>query len=210
MIVSDEFLAVSEHCDWDRPSVQNIVLNLCQMCESQRQAAFVVYRFVRDEVPFAFRSLRENASETLKWREGQCVHKANLQIAMMRCLNIPAGYKSQSLDARAYAGFVSEHAAEFLGDPLAHVYPTVFLDGAWVDADATLDAALLDSITDEPWPMRGAWDTKTDMTFPEEFLIGEPSDPFPEMDWENTSLDIPDPRLFMLNQRLVEIREEIE
>ncbi len=207
MTVSDEFLAVSEHCDWDRPAVQNIVLNVCNSCASQREAAIAVYYFVRDGIPFAFRSLRETASETLRWREGQCAHKANLQIAMLRCLGIPAGYRSQSLDARAFEGFVSGHAAEFLGDPLAHVYATVFLDGKWADADATLDAALLDAVADEPWRMRGEWDGRSDMAFPEGFLVGESSEPFPEMDWGNTPLDIPDPRLFMLNQRLMEIRE---
>jgi transglutaminase-like putative cysteine protease len=204
--VSDDFLALSARCDWDRPSIQNIVLNICNSCESQKAAAAAIYYFVRDEIPFGFRSLRETASETLKWRQGQCAHKANLQIAMLRCLNIPAGYRNQSLDARAYEGFISDHAAEFLGDPLAHVYATAFLDGKWVGADATLDAALLDLVTDEPWRMRGGWDGQTDITFPEEFLIGEPSDPFAEMDWESTMLDIPQPRLFMLNQRLVEIR----
>lgn len=208
---ADRFLAPSSLCDADHPAVEEAALSLGRSCGSQREKAIGVYHFVRDEILFQMCPFSDSASDTLTSKRGHCYQKANLQIALLRCSEIPAGFITQRIDPGVLRPFLSDEAMELLGTRVAHSHACCFLEGRWVSADATFDKPLLDFALDEDWQMQETWDGARDVMLPERLLIGDPSEPRAAL-WGPAELPNPRPEqtLGILNQRLAAIRKEME
>jgi hypothetical protein len=208
---SDRFLALSKLCDADHPAIEEKALSLGRSCASQREKAIRVYHFVRDEIRYQMCPFSDAASDTLASKRGHCYQKANLQIALLRSLAIPAGFITQRIDPGVLRPFLSDEAMALLGGRTAHAYGCAFLDGRWVGADATFDKPLLDFALGDHWQMQESWDGARDVTLPAHLLIGRPSEPRAAL---YGPADLPDPTpreiLLVLNRRLLAIRAEME
>lgn len=208
---SGPFLAPSKLCDADHPSIGETALSRVRSSESQREKAIAVYHFVRDEILFQMCQFSDTASDTLASKRGHCYQKANLQIALLRSLEIPAGFITQRIDPGVLRPFLSDQAMAIFGRRMAHAWACVFLDGRWVGADATFDKPLLDFALDDHWQMQETWDGVRGVTLPAHLLIGEPSEPRPAIYGPAELPDpTPEPTLRVLNQRLAAIRAEMK
>jgi hypothetical protein len=169
------------------------------------------YHFVRDEILYQMCPFSDAASDTLASKRGHCYQKANLEIALLRSLAIPAGFITQRIDPGVLRPFLSDQAMALLGERMAHAYACAFLDGRWVGADATFDKPLLDFALGDHWQMQESWDGARDVTLPAHLLIGRPSEPRAAL---YGPADLPDPTpreiLLVLNRRLLAIRAEME
>ncbi|MDQ3357003.1 MAG: transglutaminase-like domain-containing protein [Actinomycetota bacterium] len=63
-----------------------------------------LYRFVRDEIPYAFGPWGVRASQTLAQGTGTCTNKANLLVALLRAAGIGAAYGVLRVDTQHYFG----------------------------------------------------------------------------------------------------------
>ena len=208
---SDRFLAPSKLCDADHPAIEEKALSLGRACASQREKAIRIYHFVRDEILYQMCPFSDAASDTLASKRGHCYQKANLQIALLRALAIPAGFITQRIDPGVLRPFLSDEAMALLGGRMAHAYGCAFLDDRWVGADATFDKPLLDFALGDHWQMQQSWDGARDVTLPAHLLIGRPSEPRAAL-YGPADLPAPTPReiLLVLNRRLLAIRAEME
>jgi hypothetical protein len=207
----EPFLVPSKLCDADHPRIAERALSLAGSGDSERERAIAVYHFVRDEILYQMSQFSDTASDTLASRQGHCYQKANLQIALLRSLGVPAGFLTQRIDPGVLRPFLSDQAMEILGRRTAHAWACVFLEGRWVSADATFDKRLLDFALDDHWRMQESWDGVRDVTLPLHLLIGEPSRPRAVL-YSPAELPepTPEPTLRVLNRRLAAIRAELE
>jgi hypothetical protein len=207
---TERFLAPSKSCDSDHPAIEEAALSLDGAGDSERDRSIEVFHFVRDRVSFQFSRFSDTASDTLASKRGHCYQKANLQIALLRCLGIPAGFITQRIAPEVLRPFLSDEAAAIIGEQVGHCHACVLLDGEWVSADSTFDKPLLDFALEGHWQVQERWDGIHDVKLPAELLIGEPSEPLAAI-WIPDDLRDRTPQLNrVLNQRLLEIRARME
>ncbi len=138
-----QFLKSSAFCDCDNAEVHSAAKELTKGTKNDRETAVRIFYFVRDELKFAYPSLGK-ASDTLRRGYGTCSSKANVQVALLRSVGIPARFRLQLTEARLlFEGkvpppFIDE---EFSGE-VTHYLAEVYVDGKWLMADATFDKEL--------------------------------------------------------------------
>ena len=86
------FLLPTELCDCEDRSIVALARLLVPTGCSASRAAATVRAWVRANITYALAETLDTASATLAKREGMCVHKANLQCALLRAAGVPAGY----------------------------------------------------------------------------------------------------------------------
>lgn len=150
-----QFLEPSAFCDCDNADIKNATKKLAKISETDREAAVQIFYFVRDKLKFAYSSLGK-ASNTLKRGYGTCSSKANVQVALLRSIGIPARFRLQLIDARVL--FWDKvppplRDEEFSGE-VTHYLTEVYMDGKWLKADATFDKEL-DPKRAREWDGRG-------------------------------------------------------
>ena len=134
------FLGRTRYCDWDHRSIQAVLAQVLDGGGSERAAAVKLFRFVRDEVLYAFGPWGVTASATLARREGTCTNKNNLLIALFRAAGIPAAYGVLRVDAREYFGNVAPPCFKPFGSTdSTHIYAAAYLRGRWVRCDSSTD-----------------------------------------------------------------------
>lgn len=98
--------------------------------DSPVATAAAAYAFVRDEIRHSWDAqdtiVTCTASETLREETGICYSKTHLLAALLRALDIPAGFDYQRLT-------LFDSAADGM---CVHAISTVFLDGRWIRLDA--------------------------------------------------------------------------
>jgi len=207
----DPFLAPSKLCDAAHPAIEEKAASLGRSCDSPREKAVRIFHFVRDEILYRMCQFSDTASDTLASKRGHCYQKANLQVALLRCLGVPAGFVTQRIDPGVLRPFLSDPAMRIIGRRPAHACACVLLDGSWVSADATFDKPLLDFALEDHWQMQETWAGIRDVTLPAHLLIGQPSEPRAVLYGPADLPDpTPEPTLRVLNHRLVTIRTEME
>jgi len=138
-----QFLEPSAFCDCDNAEVNSTVKELTKGTKNDREATVRIFYFVRDQIRFAYPSLGK-ASGTLRLGYGTCSSKANVQVALLRSIGIPARFRLQLTEARLLFGdkvpppFIDE---EFSGE-VTHYLAEVYVDGKWLMADTTFDKEL--------------------------------------------------------------------
>ena len=119
-----------------------------------------MFTWVRDNVLYRVGLWNKTASETLHEREGTCTNKANLLVAMLRSVDIPAGYGLLKVDGQKYWGpatpsIISKH----VGRVSSHIFAMVYLD-RWICIDPSDDIQLCKNvgyITKTANPFRVGW-----------------------------------------------------
>lgn len=146
----EEYLKPTKYCDTVHPAIIKAADEIAAYCQdpfylcwpsSPVDYAKAVYGYIR-EIPYAFDKWQRKASETLELGRGMCFNKANLQVALLRALGIPAGYVIVELRRESLKSSLTKDAYELLQLTFRHCYATAWLDGRWRGVDATTDPLL--------------------------------------------------------------------
>jgi len=165
----EEYLESSELCDWDNQEVQRAAKEIIERAETPREAATRIFSFVRDEVLFEMAALDSKASHTLCRRKGCEVNKANLQVALLRAVDIPARYHQVNLKKEYLGGIASWLAYRRILEIIEwHVWCECHLDGKWLACEALFDEALFKGMQQKQVPAARqiptiAWDGDSDL-----------------------------------------------
>ena len=131
--------------DCGHPSIKEKSKALTEGRDDIINKAKNLFYFVRDEIRYNLyvsKSLPGHfqASNTLARREGYCVQKAVLLVALARAVGIPAGLGF----ARLRNNLLPEKTREWLGTNILpfHGYAELYLDGKWVKATPAFDIKL--------------------------------------------------------------------
>jgi len=132
-----KYLEPTSVIDCNNPSIQEKTKDLTKGQENIIEKAKSLFYFVRDGIKYNIyvsKSLPEHfrASNTLSKREGNCVQKAVLLVALARAAGIPAGLGF----ARLRNNLLPEKTVKWLGTNILpfHGYAELYLNGKWVKA----------------------------------------------------------------------------
>jgi len=182
-IYLQKFLLGTKYCDTDDPIIRLIAKELSLNSNGNDvYSAVKIFNWVRDEVKYSFDYWNVRASETLQKMNGMCANKANLQIAMLRSIGIPAGYMVLRIKKDALKAIAIDELYDKSLDMIIHVYCCVMLNGRWVGADATVDRELYDSAyVDIPDWDYVEWDGYNNIHISDNFITYA-SGPYPNLD----------------------------
>lgn len=140
----DNYLTATHYCDSDAPSIQEVARSLTYGCRDDRERAIAVFEWVQDEIPYRiFHDWGQTASETLAMRGGACTNKANLYVAFMRAIGIPAGFHVLVVNGQHYFGPVwVPTVSRLCSEVSVHIHAAVQLDGQWLRCDPTDDIGI--------------------------------------------------------------------
>jgi hypothetical protein len=146
----DEFLSSSELCDCENPRLAETVRKVADGSDSPREAALKIFLYVRDRVLFGLDNFDFKASETLSRGYGQCVNKANLQVALLRSIDIPARYHRVVLSRDCLKGIVPNITFNSIPERIWwHPYCEVYLEGEWISCETLFDKRLYEGALEE-------------------------------------------------------------
>tara|TARA_R110001583_G_scaffold12977_4_gene56822 strand:- start:10819 stop:11400 length:582 start_codon:yes stop_codon:yes gene_type:complete len=95
------YLASTEHIDWQQPAVLEKALSLSADLNSDEAIAKACFEFVRDEIKhswdYQINPVTCKASDVLEHGSGYCYAKSHLLAALLRANKIPAGLCYQRL-----------------------------------------------------------------------------------------------------------------
>src|SRR5262245_24981459 len=139
------YLTPTQFCDFEHPSIRGLAAELAEGCTDPSEIARHAFYRVRDEIKYTLGLTPNRASDTLADRQGSCSHKANLFVALMRSLGIPAGYHFMFVKTREYFGPMNTpRFSQFMSLRSLHVLPAILLRDRWVRCDLTDDARFAD------------------------------------------------------------------
>jgi len=138
----EKYLRPTPAIDCDHPSIIEKARSLTADKDNAADKAISLFYFVRDEIKYnlwvnldALEHYR--ASATLDRKEGFCIQKAVLLVALARAAGIPS--KLHLADIRNH--LASEKAVEMIGTNLFtyHGYTEMYLNDKWVKATPAFD-----------------------------------------------------------------------
>lgn len=144
-----EFLEATDLLDADNPSVKSYAERITDGARIDMQKAVRIYYKVRDgwkynpyNVNMKPEALR--ASNILTQKEGHCLDKAILMIALLRAVRVPARLRL----AKVRNHIAAERLVEFFGtDELTpHGYVEVWLNDRWVKATPAFNQELCEKL----------------------------------------------------------------
>ncbi|ULL18917.1 transglutaminase family protein [Paenibacillus sp. H1-7] len=96
-----DYLPHSDVIDYHHPRIHDTARSITSRLTDEQAIVKAVFEFVRDEIAHSWdiqsRQVTRSASEVLEHGHGICYAKSNLQAALLRSLNIPAGFCYQRL-----------------------------------------------------------------------------------------------------------------
>lgn len=157
------FLQETWYCDTSAPPVRQLAAEL-RAGRDDRATAVAAFHHVRDAIRYRVGDWQQTASHTLELGDGTCTNSANLLVALLRSVGIPAGYGVMRVRGREYFGPIAPpRLARMVGEVSRHVYACVLLDGRWVRCDPSDDLALsLGSAHLNPQSRPVEWDGEQD------------------------------------------------
>jgi hypothetical protein len=139
----DEFIVHGRYCYWREPAVLACARSLVDDGMPPTERATALFRFVRDEVRYAFGPWGVPATETLAAREGVCTNKSNLLVALFRAAGVPAAFGVLEVNPQEYFGSIAPpYLKPFVSHHSVHVYAAAHLGDAWVRCDPSTDVEL--------------------------------------------------------------------
>jgi len=122
----DPFLIPTEICDSDNELIFCKAKDIIGRTKDIKVAANHICEWMREEITYTFDFCSVKASQTLLKREGMCTNKANLQIALLRSLGIPAGYGIVHITKQVFERDVVPEIYEKISEPTTHVFACVW------------------------------------------------------------------------------------
>lgn len=140
---ADAFLHETVFCNFSDPQIGCVAEAFGHKGRDEREIAVKVFEFVRDVIAYETGNWQRTASETLRRRKGTCTNSANLMVALLRRLGIPAGYGVMVVSGKEYLGSaVPVRLAGQVANQSKHVYVCVRLEDQWLRCDPSDDWAL--------------------------------------------------------------------
>ncbi|HID54905.1 TPA: transglutaminase family protein [Candidatus Poribacteria bacterium] len=168
----ERYLAETKFCDYRHPNIRRLADELFAKIEGDRGRAIAIFNWVRDEVPYRFDYWAVMASQTAQKRYGMCANKANLQIALLRYLGIPAGYHLLRIRKEVLRPVSEPRIYELTRPITTHVFCAVWLDGRWISADSTVDGELFEAAYKDQAGWRYTdWDGNFDYEIDRSFVV---------------------------------------
>lgn len=144
----EKYLKPTFVIDCNNPAMQEKGKDLTRGQEDIIKKAQSLFYFVRDEIRYKIyvsksRPEHFKASNTLFRKEGYCVQKAVLLVALARSVSIPAGLGF----ARLRNNLLPEKTLNWLGTNILpfHGYAELYLNGKWVKATPAFDLKLCEN-----------------------------------------------------------------
>jgi len=122
------------HCDHENPAIQNVARFL--KGADEWETAVNVWEFVR-HMPYRFGFWNVLASQTLELGFGMCTTKANLQVALLRALNIEAKFGECEVASKYLVPFLPPAYRPPITKDIKHYFGIVIIDGKPYRADAS-------------------------------------------------------------------------
>jgi transglutaminase-like putative cysteine protease len=200
-----EFLLETKFCDIYDPEIKKLTRDLIYPCKDDVSSAIQIFNWVRDEVKYNFDFWNVKASETLQKMSGMCANKANLQIAMLRSIGIPAGYMVLRIKKETLRTIATDELYEKSSDIIVHVYCCIMLNGQWIGADASVDRELYEAayVYVPDWDYV-EWNGENHIHIPDNYIV-DVSGPFANVD---EYMDMP--HRFMNDDIMVRSNNHIE
>lgn len=130
----------SRYCDSSSPAVRFAAEEITASANSSNEKAVRLFDWVRDNIKYTVGLYKHKASETFKLRHGSCTNKANLLVAMLRSLDIPAAFHMYRVRTQMYFGpLCSRRLTQFMSSDSFHFLASVFLNDTWIQIDPTDD-----------------------------------------------------------------------
>ena len=124
-VFSGKYLAATANCQVGSPEIRALASSITKGLTSALSKATAIFNWVRDNISYSFYyNTRYGALGTLKNRSGNCVDITHLLVALSRAAGIQARY------VHAACTFIS-------GNTYGHVWAQLYVNGAWVNADAS-------------------------------------------------------------------------
>lgn len=148
VIPHGEFMRPSEFCDSGNSKISTAVRNILKGCRNNEgDIATRLFFWVRDNVKYKLGLHADRASETLLKAEGSCSNKANLLVALLRAVELPAGFHILEVKTKEYFGPLSiRRINQFISSKSLHVHSAIYLHDKWVSVDASDDIRLSQSV----------------------------------------------------------------
>jgi len=165
----DDYLKPTKMCDSDNQIVIRKAQVLTGSAPTEKEKAKAIFYFIRDEIEFLIDPYFKTASNTLKKAHGFCVSKSNLQIALLRAINIPARYHIVHLNADCtkplFPNWIVKNSPPIIDH---HPICECYLNGKWIACDTTLDKDLIEGVIakglyDKEFFPRIDWDGENDL-----------------------------------------------
>jgi len=159
----DKYLEPTSVIDCDNPPIHEKAEDLTKELEDIIEKAKSLFYFVRDEIKYNIyvsKSLPEHfrASNTLSKKEGYCVQKAVLLVALARAVGIPAGLGF----ARLRNNLLPDKVVKWLGTNIIpfHGYAELYLNQKWVKATPAFDLKMCQKNRIVPVEFDGKYDAR--------------------------------------------------
>jgi len=145
----ENFLKSTKFCDCDNQKIIAKATELTRNDKTTREAALSIFHFVRDQIAFMGGPIVKS-SRTLKRGNGFCVTKSNLQVALLRAVNIPARYHVAHLKKDILIGIVPGIESDDYHDVITyHPWCECYLSDKWISCEALFEKALVEKIYKE-------------------------------------------------------------
>lgn len=137
------FLNESEYCNFRHATIQRLAQELTQKYNNSKDKAVVLFYWVRDNIHYRVGLWNRKASETLAERSGSCTNNANLLVALLRAVHIPAAYDVMRVKGQEFFGPITPLIfKKRISESSLHIYPEVYLNGKWIKCDPSTDVYL--------------------------------------------------------------------
>ncbi len=138
---SNAYLQATKNCQVNDSTIKALANKLTSGLTSTLAKATAIFNWIRDNTSYSFYyNTKYGAVNTLKYKTGNCVDLSHLVVAVCRAAGISSRY------GHGTATFTS-------GNVYGHVWAELYIDGAWVKADASSNGNSLGKITN--------WNTNT-------------------------------------------------
>lgn len=126
MIKLTAFLLPTEFCDSHNLQIATWTQMIVKGKKDPIERAKLVKEWVQCHIKYRadFRNIK--ASETLSKEFGQCTNRANLQIALLRALGVPAGYAIVAIKKELFKPTSPPEFYERIAQPTTHIYCVVY------------------------------------------------------------------------------------
>lgn len=157
------FLAATEFCDATHPSIAALANHLTAGFAAPREKAVALFQWVQEHLKYRVGHWNRKASLALTDDEGTCTVKANLLVALLRAVGIPAAFGVMAVNGQEYFGPVTPRVLRcHISRRSPHVYVCVWL-GAWLRCDPCDDHRLAhNTFVINPPSKPVAWDGRGD------------------------------------------------
>jgi transglutaminase-like putative cysteine protease len=139
----EDFIRETKFCDLTSPNIQKIAQEITKSGVSDSEKSESLFYWIKENIKFEFGYWGIKASNVLNRKRGMCTNKANLLIALLRLVKIPAGYGILKVNTKEfYHELMCPIFGKLVSPITTHVYVGLFLNDRWIRCDPSVDSEL--------------------------------------------------------------------